>query len=98
MISGRERLTSELLLIATVFFLTILSQRDLYVCILSSTHSQTEIVYDFLVADFDKTVGYEYLRGMHLNDSKAALGSNKDRHENIGMCVFVHTFPYQTLS
>jgi len=34
---------------------------------------------------FDSVVGLKYLRGMHLNDSKAALGSKKDRHENIGL-------------
>ncbi|KAI0638661.1 xylose isomerase-like protein [Trametes polyzona] len=35
--------------------------------------------------EFDREVGIKYLRGMHLNDSKAALGSKKDRHENIGL-------------
>ncbi len=29
-------------------------------------------------------IGFGYLRAMHLNDSKAAFGSRKDRHENIG--------------
>lgn len=33
---------------------------------------------------FDQTVGISYLRGIHLNDSKHPLGSNKDRHESIG--------------
>ncbi|WP_372635836.1 deoxyribonuclease IV [Fodinibius sp.] len=33
---------------------------------------------------FDKTVGREYLKGIHLNDSKRELGSRVDRHENIG--------------
>lgn len=33
---------------------------------------------------FDDTVGFEYLKGMHLNDSKTELGSMKDRHESIG--------------
>ncbi|KAI8981261.1 xylose isomerase-like protein [Trametes punicea] len=36
-------------------------------------------------SEFDREVGIGYLRGMHLNDSKAALGSKKDRHENIGL-------------
>lgn len=35
-------------------------------------------------ADFERTVGFRYLKAMHLNDSKGALGSKKDRHENIG--------------
>jgi len=33
---------------------------------------------------FDKTVGMAYLRGMHLNDSKAEFGSHVDRHESLG--------------
>jgi deoxyribonuclease-4 len=33
---------------------------------------------------FDKTVGMKYLRGMHLNDSKAGLNSRVDRHESLG--------------
>lgn len=39
------------------------------------------------VEEFDREIGVGYLRGMHLNDSKAALGSKKDRHENIGLYV-----------
>lgn len=35
--------------------------------------------------DFDRLVGYKYLSGMHLNDSKAPLGSNRDLHQNIGL-------------
>jgi endonuclease IV len=34
---------------------------------------------------FDDIVGAQYLRGMHLNDSKFDLGAKKDRHENMGM-------------
>ena len=34
---------------------------------------------------FDRTVGLERLRVVHLNDSKGALGRNLDRHEHIGM-------------
>ncbi len=33
---------------------------------------------------FGHLVGFEYLRGMHLNDSKPDLGSRVDRHESIG--------------
>lgn len=35
-------------------------------------------------SEFDKVVGFHYLRGMHLNDSKPELGSRVDRHECIG--------------
>jgi deoxyribonuclease IV len=45
-----------------------------------------DIVGDFdgVMAHFDATVGFERLRGMHLNDSKVPLGSNRDRHERLG--------------
>lgn len=33
---------------------------------------------------FDEVIGFEYLKGMHLNDSKKELGSHVDRHEDIG--------------
>lgn len=34
--------------------------------------------------EFDRVVGLERLRALHLNDSKNPLGSHKDRHERIG--------------
>lgn len=36
-------------------------------------------------ADFEKTVGFDYLKGMHLNDSKVALGKRVDRHQSLGL-------------
>jgi len=33
--------------------------------------------------EFDKIVGFQYLRGIHLNDSKAKCGEKLDRHQNI---------------
>jgi deoxyribonuclease-4 len=33
---------------------------------------------------FEEIVGFKYLKGMHLNDSKKDFGSRVDRHENIG--------------
>ena len=35
-------------------------------------------------AEFDRLVGFDYLRGMHLNDSKPELGSRVDRHHSLG--------------
>ncbi|HAC33081.1 MAG TPA: deoxyribonuclease IV [Gammaproteobacteria bacterium] len=35
-------------------------------------------------AQFDELVGFEYLRGMHLNDSKKPLDSRVDRHHSLG--------------
>jgi len=34
--------------------------------------------------EFDRIVGFSYLRGVHLNDSKAERGSRVDRHAPIG--------------
>ena len=35
-------------------------------------------------AEFENVVGFEYLRGMHLNDSKKGLGTRVDRHHSLG--------------
>lgn len=35
-------------------------------------------------AEFENIVGFNYLRGMHLNDSKPDLGSRVDRHDSLG--------------
>lgn len=40
--------------------------------------------YDKVFDEFDKEVGFNYLCGMHLNDSKKALGTHVDRHDSIG--------------
>jgi len=39
---------------------------------------------DTTFAEFERIVGFSYLRGMHLNDSKPDLGSRVDRHDSIG--------------
>jgi len=33
--------------------------------------------------EFDRIVGFKYLRGMHLNESKKALGTRVDRHDSL---------------
>ena len=40
--------------------------------------------YDRVFDEFDAVVGFNYLRAIHLNDSKKALGSRVDRHDSIG--------------
>lgn len=35
-------------------------------------------------AEFERVVGFNYLRGMHLNDAKSTLGSRVDRHHSLG--------------
>ena len=39
---------------------------------------------DRLLAELDDLIGLDRLRCLHVNDSKAPLGSNRDRHDNIG--------------
>lgn len=40
--------------------------------------------YAATMAEFERIVGLERLKVLHLNDCKATLGSRKDRHEHIG--------------
>ncbi len=40
--------------------------------------------YDQVINEFDKIIGLDYLKCIHINDSKNILNSHKDRHENIG--------------
>ncbi|MEN4769248.1 deoxyribonuclease IV [Duffyella gerundensis] len=35
-------------------------------------------------AEFERIVGFNYLRGMHLNDAKSAFASRVDRHHSLG--------------
>jgi deoxyribonuclease-4 len=41
-------------------------------------------VLDDVLGQLDREIGLERLRCLHVNDSKAPLGSNRDRHDNIG--------------
>ncbi len=40
--------------------------------------------FDGVLDEFDKIIGLEKLKAIHLNDSKNDLASHKDRHEKIG--------------
>lgn len=44
----------------------------------------TEEGYKKAWAEFGHVVGYEYLKGIHLNDSKKEFSSHVDRHDKIG--------------
>ena len=39
---------------------------------------------DGILEEFDRIIGLERLRAIHLNDSKNPLGAHKDRHEQLG--------------
>ena len=41
--------------------------------------------FDLLLDEFDKIVGIDKIKCIHVNDSKNIKGSHKDRHENIGI-------------
>jgi deoxyribonuclease-4 len=45
---------------------------------------RTREAYDATWAEFDTIVGFKYLRGMHINDSKPDLGAHVDRHDSLG--------------
>ena len=40
--------------------------------------------FDKVLDSFDKIIGLDKLKCIHVNDSKNMIGSHKDRHENIG--------------
>ena len=40
--------------------------------------------YERMMSEFDRAIGYKFLSGMHLNDTKNELGVRKDRHESLG--------------
>lgn len=44
----------------------------------------TEDGFNDVFEKFNEVVGFNYLKGMHINDSKKGLGSHVDRHESIG--------------
>ncbi len=52
--------------------------------------------YEETMAKFDKIIGFDYLKGVHLNDSKMDMGSKKDRHHSIGQGV-MGTEPFKFL-
>ena len=45
---------------------------------------RTREAYDKTWNEFGEIVGFEYLSGMHINDSKPPLGSHVDRHHSLG--------------
>ena len=41
--------------------------------------------FDSILEEFDKIIGLDYLKVIHINDSKNEQGSHKDRHANFGV-------------
>lgn len=46
---------------------------------------KTKSGFEKVFKEFEEVVGFEYLKGMHLNDSKKELGSRVDRHDSLGV-------------
>ena len=44
----------------------------------------TEESFKAVFSHFDEVIGFNYLKGMHINDSKKGLGSRVDRHDSLG--------------
>ncbi len=55
---------------------------------------KTHAGYTRTMEAFDSIVGFKYLKGMHINDSKKDLGSRVDRHASIGK-GFLGLEPFQ---
>ena len=45
---------------------------------------RTADAYEEMITAFDRVIGLDYLKALHLNDSKTDLGSRVDRHDSIG--------------
>ena len=43
-----------------------------------------EAALDAVLDELDREIGLDRLRALHVNDSKTPLGSNVDRHDNVG--------------
>ena len=48
---------------------------------------RTEEGFRDTFARFDEIIGFNYLRGMHINDSKKELATRVDRHDSVGKGV-----------
>ncbi|MDY0123040.1 deoxyribonuclease IV [Sulfurimonas sp.] len=45
---------------------------------------RTREAYDKTWSEFERIIGFKYLMGMHINDSKAKFDSHVDRHHSLG--------------
>lgn len=53
-------------------------------CHISDAGYDIKSNYEEVLAEFDQKIGLNWIKVIHLNDSKNLCGSHKDRHENIG--------------
>ena len=52
--------------------------------------------YAATMSEFDRAIGYKFLSGMHLNDTKNELSARKDRHESLG-CGFLGLAAFENI-
>ncbi|KAG4305742.1 hypothetical protein PORY_000652 [Pneumocystis oryctolagi] len=57
---------------------------------------RTKESYDNVMDEFQNKIGFKYLAGVHLNDSKTPLGSKRDLHANIG-CGYIGLEAFRVL-
>lgn len=54
--------------------------------------------FDQVLQEFDQTIGLNYLKVLHVNDSKNVQGAMKDRHENFGFGTIGFEALYKVLT
>ena len=57
---------------------------------------RSKAVFDQTFAKFDETIGWKYLKAIHLNDSKKEFATRVDRHNSIGK-GFIGMEPFEVL-
>lgn len=56
---------------------------------------KTKDGFEKVFQEFEEVIGFEYLKGMHLNDSKKEFGSKVDRHDSLGIgTIGIDLFEY----
>ncbi|WP_016829044.1 deoxyribonuclease IV [Ureaplasma urealyticum] len=65
------------------------SKKNIGVCLDTCHMSDSSIALDHdsfnqYLKEFDAQIGIDYIKVLHINDSKNPRGANKDRHENLG--------------
>ena len=58
---------------------------------------RTEEGFEKTMEEFDRLIGFPFLKGMHLNDSKNPLNSRCDRHESLGK-GHLGLFPFEKIA
>jgi deoxyribonuclease-4 len=55
----------------------------------------TQEAFEKTFSDFETIIGFKYLKGMHINDSKKEFGSRVDRHDSLGIGTLgINPFKY----